>query len=80
MNFWQWYGREILKVTGGIPRGIKVGIKEPCTEGTIGIILMVSGVAIPIVEHHLWFLLLIPLGITLMAHATWRYEQKARYK
>lgn len=79
MNFWQWYGKGIIKIARDTENILEM-VCDPFFEGIMGGSFMVIGVALGTffaVEYRfLWFLLLIPLGITLVAHASWREGQK----
>lgn len=67
MGFWQWYSGW-LKGWG--------------TEWVAGVALAITGLVMGLAvmalasAWYLWFLLCVPIGVTLMAHANYRREQQ----
>jgi len=63
MNFWRWY-------LGSLKGFIKY--YSPFFECVCGIVIGTTLVIMGVAFISLWFLLLIPVAITLVAHAYWR--------
>jgi len=66
MVFWKWYLAQIKDL-------LKLILSQLELIG--GIILVVAGVIAGIYDS-LWFLFLVPVGITAIAHSSWRELSK----
>ncbi len=78
MNFWRWY-LGILSLKGASKRIFSADneFAVGCVVAVAGLIIgplgIIAGGAMPLA---LWFIVLIPIGVTIAAHGYWRRFKK----